>query len=92
MQIIVWSVLGMGAILMYLRRPQEPEPEPIDLHPTNTTRRVVKFKIRHVKPVNKETQTTPEWDSPMSETEDIFSFDEDYLKTKIVYKEKTYAN
>ena len=82
MQTIVWSVLGVGAIFMYLRRPRESEPEPIDLHPTNTTRRVVKFKIRCVKPVNKETQTVPEWNNPMSEGSDMFSFDEDYLKRK----------
>ena len=82
MQIFVWSVLGVSAIIMYLRRPQEPEPEPIDLQPTNTTRRVVKFKIRCVKPANKETQTVPEWNSPMSEGSDMFSFDEDYLKRK----------
>ena len=82
MEIIVWTILGAGAILLYLRRPQEPKPETIDLQPTNTTRRVVKFKIRCVKPANKETQTTPEWDSPMSESPDMFTFDEDYLKRK----------
>ena len=82
MQIIVWSILGASVIIMYLRRPQEPEPEAIDMDPTKTTRRVVKFKIHYVKSANKQTQTTPEWNSPMSEVSDLFSFDEEYLNPK----------